>query len=66
MIRFKHLIAFTLILVLFCPSSLAAKKKNEEYTAREITTEVVQDIPAEIQQVLDLAYQQWQKLTRPI
>ena len=62
MIRFKHLIAFTLILVLFCPSSLAAKKKNEEYTAREITTEVVQDIPAEIQQVLDLAYQQWQEV----
>ena len=63
MIRVKHLIAFMLVLVLLCSSSaLAAKKKSEEYTAREITTEVVQDIPAEIQLVLDLAYEQWQEV----
>ena len=60
MIRTKQLISILLVLTLFCSSSaLAAKKKNQEYTAREITTEVVQDIPAAIQQVLDSAYEQW-------
>ena len=44
------------LLLLFSSSALAAK---EEYTVREITTEVVQDIPETIQQVLDLAYQEW-------
>ena len=44
------------LLLLFSSSALAAK---EEYTVREITTEVVQEIPETIQQVLDLAYQEW-------
>ena len=48
--------------LLFSSSALAAKKKNPEYTAREITTDVVQEIPEQIQQVLDLAYQQWQEV----
>ncbi len=44
------------LLLLFSSTSLAAK---EEYTVREITTEVLQEIPETIQQVLDLAYQEW-------
>lgn len=54
--------AFALVLaVILCSSSaLAAKKnnKNTEYTAREITTEIVQDIPEEIRNMLDIAYEQ--------
>ncbi len=52
--------AFTLILLLslLCsPSALAAKKK-EAPVARQITTEVVQEVPETIQKVLDLAYEQ--------
>ena len=58
MIQMKRALALMLVLILCCSTSLAAKKKTPEYTAREITTEVVQDIPAEIQNVLDIAYEQ--------
>jgi len=58
MIQFKRALALMLVLILCCSSSLAAKKKTTEYTAREITTEVVQEIPAEIQNMLDIAYEQ--------
>ncbi|MBR5961867.1 MAG: CHAP domain-containing protein [Clostridia bacterium] len=58
MIQFKRALALMLVLILCCSTALAAKKKNPEYTAREITTEVVQDIPAEIQNMLDIAYEQ--------
>lgn len=43
--------------LLYSASALAAGKK-EEFTAREITTEVVQEIPETIQEILDLAYEQ--------
>ena len=60
MIRMKRVIAVTLALVLCCSASaLAAKKSNPVYTARDITTDVVQDIPPEIQVMLDYAYEQW-------
>nr|AHF25741.1 hypothetical protein [uncultured bacterium Contigcl_51] len=58
MIQFKRALALMLVLILCCSSSLAAKKKTTEYTAREITTEIVQEIPAEIQNMLDIAYEQ--------
>ena len=58
MIKMKRALALMLVLILCCSTSLAAKKKATEYTAREITTEVVQDIPAEIQNMLDIAYEQ--------
>ena len=53
--------ALLLVLVL-CSASAMAAKKQPEYTARDITTEVVQDIPPEIQRVLDLAYEQWKEV----
>ena len=60
MIRLKRVFTAALALALLCSSSAyAAGKKDPVYTPREITTEVVQDIPAEIQQVLDAAYEQW-------
>ena len=58
MLHFKRLIALSSALVLCCSSAFAAKKSNPEYTAREITTDIVQDIPAAIQQMLDYAYEQ--------
>ena len=58
MIQIKRALALMLVLILCCSTSLAAKKKTPEYTAREITTEVVQEIPAEIQNMLDIAYEQ--------
>ena len=58
MIQMKRALALMLVLILCCSTSLAAKKKAPEYTAREITTEVVQEIPAEIQNMLDIAYEQ--------
>jgi len=48
---------FLALLFLFSASALAAAK-NEEFTAREITSEIVQDIPETIQEMLDLAYEQ--------
>ena len=58
MIQMKRTLALVLVLILCYSVSLAAKNKTPEYTAREITTEVVQDIPAEIQNMLDIAYEQ--------
>ena len=61
MIRFKRLVSLTLVLILFvCSSSLAAKKKDnkDQDVIRKITTEVVEDIPETIQEILDLAYEQ--------
>ena len=58
MIQMKRALALMLVLILCCSTSLAAKKKTPEYTAREITTEVIQEIPAEIQSMLDIAYEQ--------
>ncbi len=62
MIRIRRFTAVLLSLILLYSSSALAAKKAEEYTAREITTEVVQEIPAEIQLVLDLAYEQLQEV----
>ena len=61
MIRFKRLVSLALVLILFvCSSSLAAKKKDnkDQDVIRKITTEVVEDIPETIQEILDLAYEQ--------
>ena len=58
MIRMKRALALMLVLILCASSALAAKKKTVEYTAREITTEVIQDVPAEIRNILDIAYEQ--------
>ena len=53
--------AFTLLLalLLLCSSSALAAKKKEAPVARQITTDVVEEIPETIQKVLDLAYEQW-------
>ena len=59
MSRIIRALTLILSLILLCTSSALAAKKKEEPVAREITTEVVQDIPEEIQQLLDLAYEQW-------
>ena len=58
----KRLAALVLCAALLCTSSALAAKKTQEYTAREITTDVVTEIPEKIQQVLDLAYQQWEEV----
>ena len=61
MIQFRRVLAFLLAILLFITPALAAKKNaknNKEYTAREITTEIVQDIPEEIRNMLDIAYEQ--------
>lgn len=54
----RRIAAFLLSLLLLCSSSALAAKKQPEYGLREITTDVVQEIPEAIQQVLDYAYQQ--------
>jgi hypothetical protein len=56
--RSRRAIALLLSLLLLCSSSALAAKKQKEYTAREITTDVVTEIPEAIQQVLDYAYEQ--------
>ena len=58
MIRIRRALALLLVLICCTSSSLAAKKKAPEYTAREIDPEIVQDIPEDIQNMLDIAYQQ--------
>lgn len=55
---FRRSLALLLSLALLCGSAALAASKNEEFTARAITTEVVQEIPETIQAVLDLAYEQ--------
>ena len=54
----RRVCALILALLLLCSSSALAAKKKEAPVARQITTEVVQDIPETIRQVLDLAYEQ--------
>lgn len=58
MIRIRRALALMFVLIFCCSSSLAAKKKTPEYTAREIDPEVIRDIPEDIQNMLDIAYQQ--------
>ena len=58
MIRIRRALALMLVLIFCTSSSLAAKKKAPEYTAREIDPEIIQDIPEDIQNMLDIAYQQ--------
>ena len=62
MTRIKRCFALLLCLALLlpCASSLAAKKKSKP-TAREIDTAVVQEVPEEVQRLLDLAYSEWQE-----
>lgn len=50
--------AFFLSLSLLFSVTALADSKQKEYMAREITTEVVEEIPDAIQQVLDYAYEQ--------
>ena len=56
--RIHRAAALLLSLVLLFSASALAAKKPEDFTAREITEEVVQDIPETIQEILDLAYEQ--------
>ena len=58
----KRCAALLLAVILLGGSSALAAKKKTEFTAREITEEVVQDIPQEIQEVLDLALAEWQEV----
>ena len=58
MIRIRRALALLLVLICCTSSSLAAIKKAPEYTAGEIDPEIVQDIPEDIQNMLDIAYQQ--------
>ena len=54
----RRIVVLTLVLMLLVPGALAAKK-NTKPTARAITTEVVQDVPETIQNMLDLARSEW-------
>ena len=56
----RRITALTLALLLFASGATAAKK-NTKPTARAITTEVIQDVPETIQQMLDLARNEWQE-----
>ena len=61
----KRVLALALMLALLCPSAQAASKKSKATPTpapREITTEVVQEIPDQVQEVLDLAYAEWEEL----
>lgn len=58
MVRVRRIVSLFLVLILLCSSSALAATKKEEFTIREITTEVVQDIPETIREILDLAYEQ--------
>ena len=51
----KRFFSFLIAMLLLTGAACAGDEPN----FREITTDVIQDIPAEIQQVLDLAYDQW-------
>ncbi len=57
----KRLAALLLAVVCCTSSAFAAskKKKNEKNGPRDITTEVVQEVPGKIQELLDLAYAEW-------
>ncbi len=55
----KRCAAMVLALVCMSGSSALAASKKKEYEAREITAEVIQEIPETIQEILDLAYDQW-------
>ena len=57
--RLLRLVTLSLALVLLFTASASAAKKKEEYPDREITTEVIQEIPETMQEILDLAYEQW-------
>ena len=54
----KRILTLVLAMVLLFSSSALADKKKDTVAPREITSEVIQDIPEAIQQVLDLAYEQ--------
>ena len=61
----KRFAALLLALLLCAGAAQAAgknakKDKNKENEPREITAEVIQDVPETIQQLLDLAYAEWQ------
>ena len=59
MIRTRRIFAMMLALILFCSSSaVAAKKKDDKPQPREISEDVIQELPEKIRQLLDLAYDQ--------
>ena len=55
-------LALALILTLTAAPAMAAKKATPTPAPREITTEVVEEVPETIQQLLDLAYNEWREL----
>ena len=56
----RRITVLSLALLLAASGASAAKKKESKPVARAITTEVVQEVPETIQQMLDLAYSEWQ------
>ena len=60
----KKCAALLLSLLLFCPSAIAASKTKATPTPMpvEIDTEVVEEVPETIRQLLDLAYNEWKEL----
>ena len=56
--KFLRIIAFMLLLTLFCPTALA--KAPDAIPLKEISATQVEP-PPEIRQVLDIAYAQWQE-----
>ena len=61
MIRTKRAVTLLLALLLLALSVSASadkKGKKEDFTDREITTEVIETVPDTIQEILDLAYEQ--------
>ncbi len=58
-----RIIALALIMTMLAAPALAAKKKATPTPGpREITTEVVEEVPEKIQELLDLAYNEWKEL----
>ena len=55
----KKPVSIILALILLFSSGALAEKKKDKPVARQITAEIVEEIPEAIQQVLDLAYEQW-------
>lgn len=59
MIRFSRLMALTLVLCTLCSCALASATPTPPPVQMEPT---VLDVPEEIQQVIDIAYNEWQEL----
>jgi len=54
-----RLTVLALCLCLLCPTAMAKTKASPTPAPRDVETDVIEDVPERIQQLLDLAYQEW-------